>query len=236
MPELYLKKMIKLPKFNMQNMYDAETHYNLYMNSERFSKLLIHYEVFKKIKNLSGSIVECGVFKGTSFSRFAMMRELVGNPKRNKLVAFDVFSDDFPDTKFKNEKAQRKHWISTAGGSSISTKQLKSIFDKKKIKNFELVKGDVLKTIPTYLKKNKNLKISLLNVDIDFVETTECVLNNFYDKVVKGGIILFDNYQGVGTGGTFYKGETSTINKFLKKHKKKIIKFPFFNRPSYIIK
>ena len=124
--------MIKLPKFNMQNMYDAETHYNLYMNSERFSKLLIHYEIFKRIKNLSGSIVECGVFKGTSFSRFAMMRELVGNPKKNKLVAFDVFNDDFPNTKFKNEKAQRKHWIATAGASSISIKQLKSIFDKKK--------------------------------------------------------------------------------------------------------
>ena len=28
-------------------------------------------------------------------------------------------------------------------------------------------------------------------------------------------IILFDNYQGKGTGGTFYKGETEVINKFL---------------------
>ena len=83
---------------------------------------------------------------------------------------------------------------------------------------------------------NPNFKISLLNVDIDFVETTKCVLNNFYDKVSKGGIVLFDNYEGIGTGGTFYKGETETINKFLKKINKKILKFPFFNRPSYIIK
>ena len=45
---LYLKKMIKLPKFTTQNMFDAETHYNLFMNEERFSKLLIHYEVLKK--------------------------------------------------------------------------------------------------------------------------------------------------------------------------------------------
>ena len=82
----------------------------------------------------------------------------------------------------------------------------------------------------------QELKISLLNVDIDFVETTQCVLDNFYDKVVKGGIILFDNYQGKGSGGTFYKGETEVINKFLKIKRKKIIKFPYFNRPSYIIK
>ena len=101
---LYLKKMIKLPKFTTQNMFDAETHYNLFMNEERFSKLLIHYEVFKKIKNIPGSIIECGVFKGTSFSRFAMLRELIGNKKKNKLVAFDVFSDEFPNTNFQNEK------------------------------------------------------------------------------------------------------------------------------------
>ena len=185
--------MIKLPKFTTQNMFDAETHYNLFMNEERFSKLLIHYEVFKKIKNISGSIIECGVFKGTSFSRFAMLRELIGSTKKNKLVAFDVFSDDFPNTNFQNEKIQRSHWIKTAGGSSISTNQLDKIFKKKKIENYELIKGDVLKTIPRYIKNNPKLKISLLNIDIDFVETTQCVLDNFYDKVVKGGIILFDN-------------------------------------------
>ena len=228
--------MIKLPKFTSQNMFDAETNYNLFMNKERFSKLLIHYEIFKKIKKIKGSIVECGVFKGTSLSRFAMIRELIGDPKKNKLVAFDVFSDDFPNTNYKNEKKQRLHWIKTAGGSSIGITQLDKIFKKKMINNYELVKGDVLKTIPIYLKNNPNFKISLLNVDIDFVETTECVLNNFYDKVSKGGIVLFDNYEGIGTGGTFYKGETETINKFLKKINKKILKFPFFNRPSYIIK
>ena len=228
--------MITLPKFTSQNMYDAETHYNLFMNEERFSKLLIHYEIFKKIKKMNGAIVECGVFKGTSFSRFAMLRELIGNPKKNKLIAFDVFNDNFPNTKYVNEKKQRAHWIKTAGGSSIATSQLNKIFKKKKIENYELVKGDVLKTIPEYLKINSDLKISLLNIDIDFVETTECVLENFYPKVSKGGIIIFDNYEGIGTGGTFYQGETNTINKFLKKVKKKLIKFPFCNRPSYIIK
>ena len=228
--------MIRLPKFNTQNMYDAETQFNLFMNKERLSKFLIHYELFKKIHKINGSIVECGVFKGTSLSRFAMMRELFFKQNKKKLIAFDVFSDKFPNTKFKNEKIQRSHWIKTAGGSSIATSQLHKIFKRKKIKNYELIKGDVLKTIPKYVKKNPNLKISLLNVDIDFVETTQCVLENFYDKVSKNGIILFDNYEGIGTGGTFYKGETAVINSFLKKMKKKIIKFPFFNRPSYIIK
>ena len=39
-------------------------------------------------------------------------------------------------------------------------------------------------------------KIILLNVDIDFVESTEYVLNHFYPRIIKGGLILLDNYQG----------------------------------------
>jgi hypothetical protein len=96
-----------------------------------------------------------------------------------------------------------------------------------------------LKTVPKYIKKNRQLKICLLNVDIDFVESTHCVLENFYDKVVKGGVIIFDNYLGnIGKKDNkiFYRGETNIINKFLKKKRKKVKFFKLFIRPSYIIK
>lgn len=74
-----------------------------------------------------------------------------------------------------------------------------------------------MKTVPKYIKKNRQLKICLLNVDIDFVESTHCVLENFYDKVVKGGIILFDICLGNKGNKIFYRGETNIIDKFLKK-------------------
>lgn len=227
--------MIKLPKFNMQSMYDAETDFNLQMSPERMSKFLIHYEAFKLIKKLNGSIVECGIFKGTSFVRFALLRE-VFKKQKSKLIGFDVFNDIYPNTEFENEKKHRKHWIKTAGPSSISAKQLKHVFSEQKIKNFELVSGDVLKTIPKYLKTNKNLKISLLNIDLAFVEPTKCALDYLYDKVVKGGVILFDNYGGEGTNGIFYKGETKVIEDFLKKNKRKIKHFEIFKRPAYLVK
>ena len=96
-----------------------------------------------------------------------------------------------------------------------------------------------MKTVPKYIKKNRQLKICLLNVDIDFVESTQCVLENFYDKVVKGGVIIFDNYLGnIGKKDNkiFYRGETNIIDKFLKKKRKKVKFFKLFIRPSYIIK
>jgi len=230
--------MIKLPRFSLQSMYDSETDFNLQVTEDRLAKLLIHYEAFKLIEKIKGSIVECGVFKGTSFVRFATLRNLF-NKKKSKLIGFDHFSPDYPKSKFSNEMNVRKAFIKGAGESSISIKQLKNVLKRKKIENYELVKGNVLETIPKYAKKNNNMKIALLNVDIDFVESTECVLENFYDKMVKGGVIVFDNYKGeIGNKNSkiFYSGETDIINKFLKKKGKKIKFSKLFVRPSYIIK
>jgi len=90
---------IKFPDF--KKMYDYETNFHLTMNSERLAKLICHYEIFKKVTNISGDLVECGVFKGTSLARFGLMRELFGSKNSSKIIAFDVFNDVFPNTKYK---------------------------------------------------------------------------------------------------------------------------------------
>lgn len=228
--------MIKLPEFTDQSMYDAETNFNLMMSHERLAKFLIHWETMKMVQSIPGCIVECGVFKGTSFSRFALMRQILGGEFSARLLGFDVFNDDFPDTSYKEDKAQREHWMKTAGGSSIGDEQLSKILTAKGINNFELIAGDATKTIPKYCEKNQGLKISLLNIDIDFVEPTIAALENFYPKVMPGGIILLDNYAGFGSSGLSYHGDTQGIDKFFEGKQVKIEKFSFAARPAYIIK
>ena len=228
--------MIKLPKLDEQSMFDYETYFHLTMNEERLGKFLVHYEAMKIAKNIPGEVVECGVFKGTSFMRFALLRNLLGGERSTRLLAFDTFSNNYPNSKFKEDKVQRKHWIKTAGAASIGKNQLSHLFKKKKISNFSVIKGDVLKSIPRFIKKNPGLKISLLNIDIDFVEPTIVVLNNFYSKVSKGGVILFDNYAGRGNSGKYLHGDTKGIDDFFKNKKQKIRRFNFSSRPCYIVK
>ena len=228
--------MIKMPGFDIQTMYDAETTFNLTMTKERLAKFIAHYEAMNMVKEIPGNIVECGVFKGTSLVRFAAMRNLIGNDFSSKIIGFDVFSDDFPDTKFEEGKAQREHWIKTAGGSSISVEQLEEVFAHHDINNFELIAGDICETVPLYVKNNPGMKISLLNIDCDFVEPTFCALENFYDKVMSGGIILLDNYSGEGTSGESYHGDTVGTDNFIQGKEIEVKRFPWAARPCYIIK
>ncbi len=228
--------MIKMPDFAAQSVYDYETNFHLTLKVDRLSKFIAHYEAYKATMHVPGSIVECGVFKGTSFVRFAMLRELLNNYSSAKLIAFDVFSDEYPDTKYDEDKKYRDHWIKTAGPSSIGTEQLEEVLSKQSIKNFELVKGDVLWTVPKYVKEHPGMKIALLNLDIDFVEPTYCVLEHFYDLVMPGGIILLDNYAGEDAGGNSLHGDTKGIDDFFKDKDVIIRKFQFAARPCYIVK
>lgn len=219
--------MIKLPDFTKA--FEYENNFYLSCDNTRLSKILAQYELFKMIKDLPGAIVECGVFKGASFVRFAGFRDLFGNPFSHKLIGFDTFGP-FPETNFEEDKKYRNNFVQSAGKQSISKEQLLEVLRKKGIdKNVELIEGDIVKSVPKYLKKNPHLKISLINLDTDIYEPAVTILKNLWPRIVKRGILILDDY------GTF-PGETKAADEYFKEQNVKILKFPFAMTPCYIIK
>lgn len=219
--------MIKLPNFKKS--FDYENNFYLSCDSSRIAKILAHYELFKIANNLPGAIVECGVFKGASLSRFSIFRELFGNSSSKKIIGFDAFGK-FPNTKFLNDQKFRKKFIDSSGKEGISKIQMMQVLKNKKTQqNVELIQGDITKTVPNYLKKHPELKISLLNLDTDIYEPSVTILENFFPRLVKGGILILDDY------GTF-PGETKAVDDYFEEKKIEIKKFPFATTPSYIIK
>ena len=217
--------MINLPNFD--NSFEYENNFYLSCSSIRIGKLLAHYELFKMTKHLEGAIVECGIFKGASFTRFAMLRQLTQNNQR-KILGFDTFQK-FPPAKFEPDKVLREQFTQSAGENSISVKQLKKILQYKGIsKNFELIKGDIIKTIPEYIKKNPKQKFSLINLDVDLFEPSIIILKNLFPKLQKNGILILDDY-GV------FPGETKAVDEYFSDKNIKIKKFNF-STIHYIVK
>ena len=208
--------------FETSKNFEYENGFYITSHNSRIGKLISHYELYKMITGLPGQIVECGVYKGTSLIRFATFREILESPYSRKIIGFDIFgefprSGDVKDNKFIER-------FESEGGNGISEEELEDIFKYKNISNIELIKGDIIQTIPDYVKKHEELKISLLHVDVDIYEPTKVILENLFNKVVHGGIIVFDDYSTVG-------GETRAIDEFLKD--RKIEKLPFSHIPSY---
>lgn len=60
------------------------------------------------------------------------------------------------------------------------------------LQKIELVAGDACKTIPEYVNSNPSLLISLLYLDFDIYSPTKTALEHLFPRIVKGGIIAFD--------------------------------------------
>lgn len=199
----------------------------------RIAKLFSHYELFKLTIGLPGDIVECGVFKGASLSRLVKFRNIFENSFSKKVIAFDAFGE-FPLHKEKHiqgDTESREKYIKESGACSISKEKLMHFFKKTNSdENIKLIKGDVSITIPEYIDKNPQLKISLLNIDVDLYRPTSDCLKYFYDRVVKGGVIMLDDYNG-------FPGATKAIDEFFSdKTAVDIKKLSWSFSPSYIIK
>ena len=219
--------MIELPNF--EKAFEYENNFYLSCDITRISKILSHYEIYKMIKEIPGEIVECGVFKGASYLRFAMFREIFGNPFSKKIIGFDTFSK-FPETTFQDDNKARNKFINSAGSDSISKDQLLKILDNKGLnKHVDLIEGDITETIPSYVKANPELKISLLNLDTDIYEPAVPILEHLYPQITKGGILMLDDY------GT-HPGETKAVDEYFKNKTVEIKKFSFAMTPCYIIK
>jgi len=219
--------MITLPDFN--KCWDYENRFYSTCDPSRISKFIAHYELFKMTLNIPGELVECGVFKGISLLRFAMFRKLLATEISKKIIGFDAFGP-FPETEFEDDKEFREHFINDIGGESIATQQLEILLEHKKCDdNVELIAGNICNTVPEYIKKKPQLKISFLNLDTDIYEPTVTVLEHLYPRIVAGGVLLLDDYGLV-------PGETTAVDNYFKDKGCKINKLPFCERPCYIIK
>ncbi|HMQ67447.1 MAG TPA: TylF/MycF/NovP-related O-methyltransferase [Ignavibacteria bacterium] len=219
--------MIELPDF--EKTYEYENFFYWTCDTQRVGKLLAHYELFKLAQKSEGAIVECGVFKGASLIRFSVFRKLFPVSEQKKIIGFDSFAE-FPHTEFEPDKEMRVNFVEECGDQSISTEQLMKVLAHKNCDaNVELVAGDITGTIPEYLKNNPDLKISLLNLDADLYEPSVTILENFFPRLSKGGVLILDDY-GV------FPGETKAADDYFKDMNIEIKKFPFSPTPSYLIK
>lgn len=150
---------------------------------ERFNNIL---NFSSKINKLKGDIVECGVWKG-GMSIF--LSKLFS--KKNIWVCDSYEGCQDGTTEAKYFYPSERH---TKGMYSVSLEEVTENF-----KNFDALDEKRVKFLKGYVKDTLNpdtceiKNISLLRIDVDSYSATLEVLEYLYDKVVKNGMIIFDD-------------------------------------------
>lgn len=206
-----------------------------YVPCQDIRKYLCRYEIFKKVINIHGSVIECGVLFGGGLMSWAGFSEIL-EPLNHlrKIIGFDTFEGVISlGEEDSNLAAQAKN-----GGLAIDSyedlMQSISLHDKnrllKHINKVKLVRGDARETIPRYIKDNPHTIVSLLSLDFDVYEPTLVALKYFVPRMPKGAIIVFDELND-----EIWPGETLAVLKELRINNLRVERFPFGIALSYAV-
>ena len=214
-------------------------HFSNYAHPQCLARFLFRYEMYKMASGLQGSIIECGVHTGTGLMTWAILASLLDPLDINKCIyGFDTFSG-FPkfhqkDAWANTAHAEIKDFSRSFYDDLIESINLYETFFRQDIgnrsKSITLIKGDFLETGKSFLDANSHLLISILYLDFDLYEPTKLALELFLPRVLKGGLICFDELNHPE-----WPGETLAILEKLNLKDYNIRKFPLFPEASYLV-
>lgn len=176
-------KWWRLRDFNFLGIRILRQEKILPLDVRNIGKVAVYARQVDRVKNISGAFVECGVWKG----RTLLMLAALGGRSR-AVWGFDSFQG-FPELSAHDltESAEREHFRDT----SLPMVQRFLAYNKV---SAHLVSGYFRATLPRY--KRKIGPIALLCLDCDIYDSYKFCLEELYDSVASGGIILLDEYKG----------------------------------------
>jgi hypothetical protein len=216
---------------------EKERNLGLFIRGSQLARILAIAEIYKEIINIPGHIFDFGSWRGQNAVLCENLRA-IHEPfnKQRKIVCFDTFTGYTSQSNDERKTdAFDKGAYSVESDYSDTLDYLLKLHEKNNILPHihgihQVVKGDVLTTLPQYFKKNPETLISLAFFDMNLFEPTSFAMKTILDRVVPSGLLCFYQLQR-----DILPGEALTyldIKPLLPKHK--LIKSSFYPTMCYI--
>jgi len=211
-------------------------HLGLFLNRQTMARILWMHELYSKIINVPGVIMEFGVRWGQNLALFESFRGIYEpyNYTR-KVIGFDTFSG-FAGVRAEDGKAP----IVSEGAYSVTPsyeQYLSELLDYHEqespvshIKKYALVKGDAAQTIEQYLESNPETIVALAYFNMDIYQPTVKALEALKKVVTKGSVIGFDELNC-----PHFPGETLALKEALGLDKYRLVRYPHNPYPAYLV-
>lgn len=152
----------------------------------------------------SGCVVECGVWRG---GMSAGMADILGGARFHYL--FDSY-EGLPPAQQIDGPAAIAYQADTASPGYLDNCAAERGFAERAMslsstREYELVQGWFKDTLPGFVPREP---IAVLRLDGDWYKSTMICLVHLYDRVVEGGLIIFDDYY-------IYDGCSRAVHEFL---------------------
>ena len=182
-------------KETSQYVYDSYNTLLFSGDSRVFNKMMKKAELYMKVKDLAGDILEFGVFKGAGMALFLNLKMMYEPNSIMKVIGFDFFnSEALTNTLDGLNKSMMTAVLNRVDSKEISTESVKKRLSVFKEDTYKLIEGEAVANSKQFYLDNTGARIKILYMDIDLGEPTYNILKILWNKVVKHGVVVFDEY------------------------------------------
>jgi len=207
----------------------------LFLSSKALSRVLFFHEIYRRILNTHGVIMEFGVRWGQTLSVLAALRGIFEPFNRHrKIVGFDTFAG-FAGVSEKDGPTRPF----TEGSFSVAENYeayLENILGLQEalnpiphLRKYELVRGDACETVTAYLKRHPETIVSLAIFDFDIYRPTKAALEAVQPHLTKGSVLVFDELCD-----DIFPGETAALAEVMGLRNVRVQRLPMTSRISFI--
>lgn len=207
----------------------------LYLNSKNLGRLLFFHQIYQRILNHHGVVMEFGVRWGQTLALLSALRGLLEPFNRHrKVIGFDTFAGFKGVSKVDGTKTKCDDGAyAVPEGYDAYLQKILALHDEQSplnhIRKFELVKGDATQTVPAYLKAHPETIISLAIFDFDIYAPTKAALEAIEPHLTVGSVLVFDELCD-----DLFPGETVALREVLGLRNLRIQRLPFASRVSFV--
>lgn len=208
----------------------------LFMRPQRISEILSLQQLYLKILDVHGIVIEFGVRWGRHLSVFSALRSIY-EPYNfyRKILGFDTFAG-FLNTTQQDGNSERMYNGSMSVAESYESylAQVLALHEAEAplshIKRTELFKGDAPIELEKYFQQHPETIIALAYFDLDIYQPTKMCLELILPRLIKGSIIAFDELQHPE-----FPGETIALKEVINLSQFQIRRFSTSPNPAFIV-
>jgi hypothetical protein len=189
-------------------------HFSVFLKRQVLSRLLYQDFLYQKILSVPGVILEFGVHWGATIATLINLRGIHEPYNHSRFIyGFDTFSG-FSDVSEKDGGFSKNGDYSTTQGYEDELSEVLGIHESfspiSQIKKFELIKGDVVESLPRFLEENPHAIVSMAIFDMDIYAPTRSALEQIIPRLTKGSLLVFDELNC-----RHFPGETEAVNEVI---------------------
>lgn len=178
-----------------QAIYDSFNNLIFSTDTRVFNKMVKKVEIYMIVKDLVGDIMEFGVFKGAGMALFLKLKQMYEPNSLMKVIGFDYFEKDIlTNTLTGINKIKMSDVLQRVESTDLSLESVNDRLSHFSSDNYMLIKGDAVVQANNFYLENPGAKIKLLYMDLDLGDPTYTILKKLWQRVCKGGIVVFDEY------------------------------------------